>query len=810
MARKWCLFFSRLSTLKYLFFGTFLSLLIIFSPNQTIAAPTPGQLNQRGFTQLHQGLTSAALQTWESAYRAYKKLNDTEGMRGSLINQSLALQANASYSRACQTLIQALKMENWVCQPIHLQRFSQTEYQERLNQALQNQPLQNVQVVGLRNLGDVLRQLGNPEASSLVLNKAREIAQNFGLEAPNLLLSLAHTERSLFEQAKSRYNFIDEPLSKQEALNTAQVKLMAALELYQNINTIPAQLNQLSLLLESSDPNPQLIQSLVQALLTNDHQFAELPTIEAIYARIQLAQSLIKINDKLSTALALSQTALSLADELDNQRAKSSALGTLANVYIHLGQESKSIKYLSQAMGIAQSAEAWDIAYEWQWQLGQLYNKSHRIQEAIQAYAAAIHSLELVRSSILSLNPEIQFAFKDKVEPVYQEYMELLLSQDNINFRQIIQTQEQLKLAELENFLQCGSLIPKFSLLDVQDSYIKIPHTIYLIKLKNKIEVILRNPEGDFYHHNLELNSAEDSINTLIKFLQNQRFNSFAETDFMIYPQSLYKLLLAPISKYLPETGNLIFVLDTYFQNLPISMLHDGEKYLIDSYNISVPSSSQFYQDKAFKPGQLRALVAAISEESPSFRDSLVPPNLNPLPEVKAEIKNIRKNTVSTSELLNHQFTSDRFRQKIGNSPLPVVHVSTHAQFSSDPEQTFILAWDRPMNLLDLNALLKRQNSQSSIDLLVLSACQTAKGDRRSALGIAGLAAQSGARSTIATLWLVNSDSTVQLISKFYEGLKNGLPKAEALRQAQLSLLSNPKYTHPYYWAAFVLVGAWD
>ncbi|MEA5517264.1 tetratricopeptide repeat protein, partial [Nodularia sp. UHCC 0506] len=421
MARKWCLFFSRLSTLKYLFFGIFLSLLIIFSPNQTIAAPTPGQLNQRGFTQLHQGLTSAALQTWESAYRAYKKLNDTEGMTGSLINQSLALQANASYSRACQTLIQALKMENWVCQPIHLQRFSQTEYQERLDQALQNQPLQNVQVVGLRNLGDVLRQLGNPEASSLVLNKAWDIAQDIGLESPNLLLSLAHTERSLFEQAQSRYDFIDEPVSKQEALNTAQDKLMAALELYQQINTIPAQLNQLKLLLEFSDPNPQLIQFLVQTLLTNHHQFSELPTIEAIYARIQLAQSLIKINDKLPTALALSQKSLSLADKLENQRAKSLALGTLANVYIHLGQESESIKYLSQAMGIAQSVEAWDIAYEWQWQLGQLYNKSNRIQEAIQAYTAAVHSLELVRGSILSINPEIQFAFKDKVEPVYQE-----------------------------------------------------------------------------------------------------------------------------------------------------------------------------------------------------------------------------------------------------------------------------------------------------------------------------------------------------------------------------------------------------
>ncbi|GAX38945.1 CHAT domain-containing protein [Nodularia sp. NIES-3585] len=805
MARKWYLFFSRLSTLKYLFFGIFLSLLIIFYPVQTIAAPTPGQLNQRGFTQLHQGLTSAALQTWESAYRAYKKLNDTEGMTGSLINQSLALQANASYPRACQTLIQALEMENWVCQPIHLQRFPRTEYQERLNQALQNQPLQKVQVVGLRNLGDVLRQLGKVDASSIVLHKAWEIAQNLGLENPDLLLSLANTERSFYEQAKSKYKLTDEPLAKQKALNTAQAKLLTSLELYQKINSIPAQLNQLHLLLKSGNTNTHLIHSLIQELLAKEkeNKFSELPAIESIYARLHLAQCLIEINNKLPTALTLSQKALSQAEKLDNQRAESLALGTLANIYSHLGQEPQSIKHLQQAMGLAQSVQAWDIAYQWQWQLGQFYKKTNNIQSAIKVYAAAVYSLDQVRGSILSINPEIQFAFNDKVEPVYQEYMELLLSQKKPNFRQVIKIHEQLKLAELENFLQCGK-IPSFSLLDAQN-YVKLPPTIYLIKLSNKTEVILQTSQGKFYNHNLDTELIDYPIKELINLVQNQNFNYFAETDFILYAQEIYYLLLSPIKEHLPKTGNLLFVLDTYFQNLPFSLLHDGNNYLIHSYIISVASSFQLSQQQVLKPGNLKALIAAISEESPSFYG-----NFNPLPEVKTEIENIRKNAVYTSELLNNQFTSDRFRQKI-RQPLPILHISTHAQFSSDPEQTFILAWDRPMNLLDLNTLFKqRQNSQSSIDLLVLSACQTAKGDRRSALGIAGLATQSGARSTIASLWLVNSESTALLMSKFYQGLRNGLPKAEALRQAQLDLRSHAQYSHPYYWAAFVLVGTWD
>ena len=153
----------------------------------------------------------------------------------------------------------------------------------------------------------------------------------------------------------------------------------------------------------------------------------------------------------------------------------------------------------------------------------------------------------------------------------------------------------------------------------------------------------------------------------------------------------------------------------------------------------------------------------------------------------------------------------ERLEQQIDTANYPIVHITTHGQFSSDPEQTVILAWDRTINTRELDSLLKSQsqNPQRSLELLVLSACQTAKGDRRSGLGIAGVAAQAGARTTVASLWLVEADSTAELMGKFYQGLKNGLTKAEALRQAQLTLLSSRKYHHPYYWSPFVLVGSW-
>ena len=140
-------------------------------------------------------------------------------------------------------------------------------------------------------------------------------------------------------------------------------------------------------------------------------------------------------------------------------------------------------------------------------------------------------------------------------------------------------------------------------------------------------------------------------------------------------------------------------------------------------------------------------------------------------------------------------------------------HLATHAQFGKNVDDSFLLTWEGTIGLKDLDRVL--QPSQlglaEPIDLLVMSACQTAQGNNRAILGLAGFALRSGARSTLASLWSVDDQATANLMINFYRSLSAPLTsKAGALRQAQINLLNNPAYAHPYFWAPFVLVGNWQ
>ena len=180
------------------------------------------------------------------------------------------------------------------------------------------------------------------------------------------------------------------------------------------------------------------------------------------------------------------------------------------------------------------------------------------------------------------------------------------------------------------------------------------------------------------------------------------------------------------------------------------------------------------------------------------------------LPGVKSELEQISAR-VNAEVLFDEDFTKANLSHEIDRVPFPILHLATHGQFSSDREKTFLLAWDQRITLSDLDDLLRSRRQQSEpIELMVLSACQTAEGDDRAALGLAGMALRSGARSTLATLWAVNDESTAALMAEFYQFLEDtDLSKAEALRLAQIKILQNPKFSHPYYWSPFVLIGNW-
>ncbi len=129
-----------------------------------------------------------------------------------------------------------------------------------------------------------------------------------------------------------------------------------------------------------------------------------------------------------------------------------------------------------------------------------------------------------------------------------------------------------------------------------------------------------------------------------------------------------------------------------------MSLLHNGKEYLLNKYSISVTLNSQFRSPKALKPEQLKALIAGLSKNNPSFNEVDFLKNLAPLTQVEREIIDIKRSTVSVVELLNEKFTSENFTDQIVQTDFPVVHITTHGQFSSDPEQTAILAWDKVIN----------------------------------------------------------------------------------------------------------------
>ncbi len=829
MERKRTIFFGSLQTFLKFLLHAGISLLFVVSYHVTLlSASTENyhgkRLNQLGHEQLQKGEAQKALKTWEQAYEIYRGLNNSEGVSGTLINQSLALQALGSYSRACRTINEALKLEkqNWVC---NSRNNINSQSKKKLITALEGIPQGKIQIIGLENLGDILNQIGKVEASEIVLEKTLSMTKkNKNFSTDNILLKLGNGKSISYKKELSKYKVTDDPLDKQKALELAKINFKSALSFYQqsinisndsNIKAL-AQLNELDLLLNSDFKIPERklkIENSVNQLLRAN--FKGLPVIELIYSQIRFSKYLIKIasdeklnyiisDSELSIAVSSGLSALNEANKTDDKMIKSLVFGNLAKTYNYLGKFEESKKFLEQALSLAESIQAWDISYEWEQELGRIYEEAGNPEQAKHYYDFAIKSIEKIESNYDTLSDsEVRLYFKERIEPVYQEYLEILLSDTQPDFVKIIKVRESLQLNEIKNFLRCNFLllIPEDK---IQPDSKDIKPTIYIFQLKNKIEVIVKTSSGLFFKN--EINNPEEVISSgdnLMKSLQSPYFFKISEAEFLYDSQKLYKLLIKPIEKYLPNKGDLSFVTDSYFQKIPFSSLNNGEKYLLEDYNISVSLRSKNFNQS---PRKLKAFIAGIYESNPNFNHPSIGDTFTPLPEVREEILSIEKSIIDKKELINSEFNSKNFQKWIRKkeNDFPIFHVSTHGQFSSDPQKTFVIAWDKPINVREFEHLLV--NHPNKIDLLVLSACQTAKGDKYSGLGIAGVSIMSGAKSTLASLWLVDAKSTAILMGDFYRGLRNGLDEPKALQEAQIALAKNPRYSHPYYWAPFILV----
>jgi CHAT domain-containing protein len=477
-------------------------------------------------------------------------------------------------------------------------------------------------------------------------------------------------------------------------------------------------------------------------------------------------------------------------------------------VYETTHQWKDATRLTQQALMIAQMIDATDIAYQWQWQLGRLLKQQQDFTRAIAAYDQAVKQLQAIRYDLVTVNPDVQFSFRDKVEPVYRQFVDLLLqphngvepSQDNI--RQARATIEALQLAELNNFFRAACLTPKQQLDTVVDQEDPTAAVISAMILSDRIEVILKLPQQPLRHYATRVPQLQ--IEQTLESLRRNIAEPDALRQTQAEAQQVYNWLIQPSATAIAQSQikTLVFVLDGRLRNIPMAALYNGHHYLIENYAVAISPSLQLFNPKPLQSARLNALAVGLDQARHGFPR---------LPHVSNELKQIQSE-VQSQVLLNQQFTTQAFQTEIASQSFLIAHLATHGQFSSKAEETFILAWDKPMNVNELNVLLRTRDQQRSqpLELLVLSACETAAGDQRAALGLAGVAIRAGARSTVASLWSVNDESTALLMNQFYQILINqSQPRVEALRRAQLMLLKTSEYQLPLFWAPYVLVGNW-
>ncbi|MGK7944926.1 MAG: CHAT domain-containing protein, partial [Microcystaceae cyanobacterium] len=718
--------------------------------------------------------------------------------------------------------------------------------------------------------------------SQLVLLKSWQLAetQNDPEILAEIALSLGNTARGLGNQIivrEKRQN----PINSIESITCIpSKKYQNSDEFYQqaiacynqaasgtlSITKIQAKLNLLSLFIERQQWNqvPKLVEILQTELIDNFETQKSLlhPSRKVVAAQLKLAQNLMCLqtivnpnqpqlvtpilqsctfhtsNFLLPTSLTvpswsaiqqLVEIALNQAHNIGDRQGEANSLGYLGATYQALGNLTLGQQLTESALQRLSAFDNPELAYFWQWQLGRLSRLERKTNKSIASYTLAVDILESLRQDLVVTNADIQFNFRDSVEPIYRELVDQLLqpSQDRkirqenlIKARNII---ESLQLAELNNFFRETCIDAQPQQIDQIDPNAAI---IYSIVLPQRLAFILSLPGKPLSYHETAFQkvgageetqdatqnqlptSLNDTTSEEVEAVFEELFtnlNPYISSPNPLRPhQQLYDWLIRPLEIELKENQikTLVFVHDGVLRGVPMAALHDGQQYLIEKYNVALTPGLQLLSPRSLSSEELRTLAGGLAESRQGF---------TALPGVKDELNQISE-LVSAEVLLNRDFTRSRLQKAIESTSFPIVHLATHGQFSSQVEDTFLLTWDDRINVKNLDQFLQERAGQqrSPIELLILSACQTATGDKRAVLGLAGVAVRSGSRSTLATLWSVQDDSTADLIVQFYKSLSQpGVSKVEALRQAQLSLLRSPEYEHPFYWAPFVLVGNW-
>jgi CHAT domain-containing protein len=654
------------------------------------------------------------------------------------------------------------------------------------------------QVEALVNLGSAYQALGQNRLATETLKQAVAIAEPTQDRATILLAKsalagagtcgqdLESAERNLREclamaEADTNQNAAAILYNNLGNLLAAQGKTAAALDAYQQAtDRTTNELLAAKAAVNAAACNPELNGI---ALLSLDG----LPvTHEKAFLLIRAGQTDAK-NQQPARALDSYRQAQQIAEQLGDRRALSYALGYRA-------QLQNSIELTRQAAFIAQEIQAPEALYRWEWQLGRLHKAQGDRQAALAAYRRAVQTLQSIHYDLaMSQTP-----FRESVGPVYFELADLLLQESQLT--EARDTIEQVKSVEIDDYFrdECMALLrSKAARIENVDPRTAV---IYVIPLADRTELLVGCSDG-LKRFTAAVTAAQltAEVRTFRQNLEKRGTNQY-----LTQARQLYQWLIVPIRETLAKqrVETLVFVPDGALRNIPLGALQDGERFLIEQFAVAVSPGLTLLAPQPMPRKNLQVLAVGLSEGVQDFPA---------LPSVKSELASLQT-LFGASTLLDGQFLLPELKEDFAKNQFQVVHFATHGQFNKNAGESFILTHDGKLTFDQLEEMLRPSRARGKpVELLTLSACQTAAGDDRAALGLAGVAIKAGARSSLATLWFVQDESTAIAVTEFYGLLKRdaGISKAKALQLAQLKLLRDPRFEHPGFWAPYLMIGNW-
>ena len=497
-----------------------------------------------------------------------------------------------------------------------------------------------------------------------------------------------------------------------------------------------------------------------------------------------------------------------IGSAIGDLRSVSYASGELARLHEQSGRFEPALVQARRALFAAQQADAPEALYRWQWQSARLLARLGREDDALAGYQRAIRTLAPLRQDLLVEARASRQSYREAVGPLFLEHADLLLrrarrtagqpesQRDLLEAREVV---ENLKAIELEDYFQDECVAAQEARQKDIEQVAPRSAVLYPVILPDRVEMLM-STAGGMRQVVLPVSGAQLAKETRVMrtFLEKR-------TSHQYLPQArrLYDWLIRPLEALLAaeSVDTLVIVPDGPLRLIPLAALHDGTQFVVERFAVATAPGLRLIEPHALKRQSTRMLLNGLTVSVQKFPS---------LPHVKEEVSTIGALLPSTV-LADGDFLLASFERELRGLPYSIVHIASHGQFDSDPKKSFLLAFDGRLDMDNLERVIKFSRFRDEpVELLTLSACRTAAGDERAALGLAGVAVKAGARSALATLWYINDQASSELVAEFYRRLADPqLSKARALQQAQQAIMRDARYRHPGFWAPFLLIGNW-